>query len=373
MPVLVVEDDVVLRLVQVVLDPTCPAERCAAFADYMRHDLPDFTGWIGDLRCQLGPLYPATVRMVADQASLHEALPQADAVVVESLTLGPTELDMAPKLRLAQRFGTNLANIDTVACRARGIAVRALRRRTNIAVAEHAFALIAALAKKLNRIDKLVTPERLVAAGHPPASFDRRHTARANWGRISGLMTLHGATLGLFGFGEIGREMARIARGFGMRVLYTQRTRLDAEAEATAEISFATAEELVAASDVISLHVPLNETTRGLIDAATFSRMKLGALLINTARAPIVDRDALVDALRSGRLGGTGFDVLYAEPTAEDDPLLAFDNVILTPHLAGGSRLNGLADMAEMLGGIASILHHDGAKNGRTCPSGSTA
>src|SRR3546814_6968243 len=95
MPVLVVEDDVVLRLIQVILYPTCPEERRTAFADYMRHDLPDFTAWIADRHRQLGILYPATVLMVADQASLRAALAQADAAIVESLTLGPDELGAA--------------------------------------------------------------------------------------------------------------------------------------------------------------------------------------------------------------------------------------------------------------------------------------
>src|SRR3546814_14266913 len=101
--------------------------------------------------------------------------------------------------------------------------------------------------------------------------------------------------------------------------------------------------------------------------------MRPGACLDNAGGAPSGDGDALGDVLRSGRRGGAGFDVLYAEPTTEDDPHLAFDNVILTPHLAVDSRLNGLGDKAEMLRGVAGVLHQDGAKSGRSCPSGSTA
>jgi phosphoglycerate dehydrogenase-like enzyme len=235
------------------------------------------------------------------------------------------------------------------------VGVRVQRRRTNVAVAEHSMALMLALAKQLPLVGGRVTPQRLAEVGHSPARYDRRHTANSNWGRFGGLRTLAGATLGLVGLGEIGREVAAMARGLGMHVLYTQRTRLDPAREAEFGVTYACFDELLAESDYISLHVPMNENTRDMFGEETFARMKPGAILINTARAAIVNREALLGALRSGRLGGAGFDVLYEEPAGEDDPLLDLDNVILTPHLAGAGRFNGVNDIVDIIMAIQDL------------------
>lgn len=352
----VMEDDVALRPLQVVLDRECDPQRQAAFADFMRHDVPDLDAWCQALRRRAPGISSARVIPVANAAALVEALPGAVVAVVEELRITEELLDRAPRLRLVQKFGTTLGNIDVEACERRGIAVRTVRRRTNIAVAEHSVALLLALAKRLPVVGGRVTPERLSAVGHPPARYDRRHTANSNWGRFTGLRTLHGATLGLIGLGEIGREVARMAAGFGMRLLYTQRTRMAPDLEEALGVAFASIDDLLAGSDFVSLHVPLNETTRGLVGTQAFARMKPGAILINTARAELVDRKVLLDALRAGRLGGVGFDVLYEEPAGEHEPLLAFDDVLLTPHLAGAARHNGLGDIAEMVIGMEEML-----------------
>lgn len=352
-PLVVVEDDVVLRLLGVVIDPETPAERVAAFADYMRHDLPGFEPWLTQVRARLGAFYPARVIAVKSAEDLTRALPHADVLVVEALEVGEKEIAAAPGLRAVQQFGINPVNIDAAACARRGIPVLTIRRRTNIAVAEHTIAMMMALAKRLPRIDGVVTPERVAERGFEMASYDRRHVANANWGRVPGIRLLAGSTLGLLGLGEIGQEVAGMARGIGMRVLYNQRSRAPAELEETLGVRYAGRDELLAAADVLSVHVPFNDGTRDLVGAAELGRLRPGALILNTARAPIVNRQALIEALASGHLGGAGFDALYAEPTTEDDPLLGFDNVTLTPHLAGGTRMNGLQDMSDMLAGLA--------------------
>jgi len=357
---IVVEEDRVLRLIQVILDPSATPERVAAFADFNSTDPPDFGAWLTDLRALLPALYPAQVQLVGSQEELNKHLTACDVAIVESLRVGAEELALAPNLTLVQNFGTVADNVDAPACERKGIATRTLRRRTNIAMGEHTMMLVLALAKRLALINGLVTKDRLAAAGYAFRPYDSQHTAKANFGRIPDLRTLHGTTLGLLGFGEIGREVATLARAFGMRVMYHKRNRLDATQEAALGVSYYSFDELFASSDYLSVHVPLSEETRNLVGEAALSRMRRGAYLVNTSRAEIVNHEALLGALNSGRLAGAGLDVLYQEPAPEHEPLLAFDNVILTPHLGGASRRNGLDDAREMLLAIEAHLQRSG-------------
>jgi phosphoglycerate dehydrogenase-like enzyme len=348
------EVDPPLRLAGVILDPDTTAERRAAVADFVCHDLPDFDGWCTALRARLPLLYPARILPVHDPATLRAALAVSDIAIVEALPVGADDLAAAPRLRCIQKFGTLTAGIDHAACAARGVTLRTQRRRTNIAVAEHAITLLLALSKRLDHTAGRVSDRRLIEGGFHPAPFDTRHTAGANWGRVSGLRTLYGATFGLLGFGEIGREMARLGRGLGMRVLVAQRTRLDPAEQTEWGIEQVPVNQLLEGSDAVSIHLP--GTTRDFIGATELKQMRPGALLINTARAAIVNREALIVALTTGHLGGAGFDVMYQEPTAPDDPILQIPNLLLTPHLAGGTRWNALADMEEMLQGLEATL-----------------
>jgi phosphoglycerate dehydrogenase-like enzyme len=354
---IVAEEDRVLRLVQVLLDDNAPAERVAAFDDYMAHDVPDPPAWRAQLRARLPGLFPVQVRLVDTPEALRRALPDADALIVESLSVDQAMLDAAPRLRCVQQFGAQLGHIDTAACAARGIPVRTLRRRTNTAVAEQTIALLLALAKRIPWLDGKVTAARAeLAGGVPFRPYDRRHTSGANYARVGGIREVRGARLGLLGMGEIAEEVARMARGLGLQLLYHKRTRLGAEDEARLGLAYVSLEGLFAESDYLSIHVPLDTHTRGMVGEALLGRMKPGAFLINTARAEIVDEAALLRAVQSGRLGGLALDVHYSEPVADDHALLGHPDVILLPHTAGGSRLNNLADMEEMFAGIAQAL-----------------
>jgi phosphoglycerate dehydrogenase-like enzyme len=355
-PVIVVEDDPFPRLIQVILDPRTPAERRAAFADLMAHDLPDFAGWCECVRRNAPALYPAEVRLVTSQEDLRANLPGAGVLVVESLMVGREELDVADRLAVVQKYGTITRNIDTAACSARDIKILTLRRRANIACAEHALAMMLTLAKKLHRITGLISVEQLTAAGYSPTTFDRRHTANSGWARISGLKMLYESTLGIIGLGEIGRELALRAAAFGMRVIYYQRNRLSAAEEQQFNAHYATLDALLAESDWVSVHLPESPSTHHLMNRARLARMKPGACLINVSRAGIVDRDALIEALSSGHLGGFALDPLYHEPGRPDDELLKFDNVILTPHTAAQPRFNALNDFNDLIVGLARAL-----------------
>lgn len=356
-PVLVVEDDPFPRLIQVILDPAAPAERVAAFSHFFAHEEPDFTGWRERLRKKLKRIYPAEVRLVSDESSLLAAMPGASVVVTESLPVGKKEIAAAGKtLRLAQKYGSLPSNIDAAACRRARVKVRTLRRRVNQGCCEHAFALMLALARKIHETAGMVSVEQLKAAGWSPTTFDRRHTANANWARITGTRNLFNSQLGIVGLGEIGREMAQRARAFGMRIVYTQRHRASRSDEARYGAKYVSRDSLLATSDFITLHLPLNDSTRGIIGRRELELVKPGAFLVNIARPQLVDRDALLDALRSGRLGGFGLDPHYDAPGRADDPLLALRNVIITPHLAGAPRFNSLEDFEELLLGMNKDL-----------------
>jgi len=355
-PSIVVEDDPFLRLLGVVLDPSTDPQRIAAFADFFAHDLPDFRDWLQQLRGRLPKLHPAHVVLVDDLPGLRAALPGADFAVVEALPLGREELSLAPRLKAVHKFGAIPSGIDAAACESRGIPVLTIRRRANIACAEHAFALMLGLARRLHDTGNRIGMAALQAAGFSPRNHDRRHTANSNWARIPGIRLLHGTTLGIVGLGEIGRELALRAAAFGMNILYHQRTRLPPEVEARHGAHYAGLDTLLGTSDWTVICLPGNSSTRNLFDARRLALMKAGARLVNISRAEIIERDALIGALRAGRLGGFALDPLYEAPGRDDDELLTFGNVLITPHIAAQPRFNALDDIADLITGLEEKL-----------------
>lgn len=356
-PIIVVEDDRFLRLVQIILDPATPTERLSAFTHFMAHDEADFKGWCQRLRTRLEGLYPAEVRLVADEVDLRASLSGALVAVVESFAIGEKEIVAAGgSLKIIQKYGTITSRIDAAVCQRSGVRLLTLRRRANIATAEHAFALILALARKITDTANLISVTQLRSAGYSPTHFDRSQTPNGNWARINRLRTLYSQQLGVVGLGEIGREVAQRAAAFGMRVVYWQRHQLHIDDERRYQVSYCSFDELLASSDCISLHLPGGEGTRGIIGRRELSLIKPGALLINVSQPELIDRAALIQALAAGRLSGFGLDTFYDEPGQAHDPLLGFRNVIITPHLAGSPRYNALRDFEEMLVNIDHAL-----------------
>lgn len=356
-PVFVVEDDRFLRLIQVILDPSTPAERINAFSHFMAHDEPNFPGWCHRLRDRLDNLYPAEVRLVGDETALSAHLAGADVIVVEGFHIGKQEIAAAGRsLKIVQKYGTLTPRIDHMACNLARVRVLTIRRRANIATAEHALMLILALARKLTETAGLIGFSQLRGAGYSPTRFDRSHTPNGNWARIPGLRTLYGQQLGIIGFGEVGRELAFRAAALGMRVVYSQRHRAAAKEEERCQATYCTMDELLETSDCVSLHLPGGAQTFGIIGLRELSIIKPGALLVNVAQPQLIDRAALREALTTGRVGGFGLDTFYEEPGPLYDSLLGFRNVIVTPHLGGSPRFNALSDFEEMLLKIAYTL-----------------
>jgi phosphoglycerate dehydrogenase-like enzyme len=347
---IVFEEDHFLKIIPVVLDPATTEPHRRAVAAFFAHDEPDFLGWCGRLQQRLGGLYPAEIVFAADGAELAEKIADADGVVVESLRIDAATLSRARRLAIVQKFGTIATNIDVAACAARGVAVATLRRRVNIAVAEQACAFLLALAKRIGELNGLVEEKALRVAGYDIRPRQSRYAGYSNYAGITGLKTVFGATLGIIGLGEIGREVAHRMHAFGMDIVYFQRTRLAGAAEAELGAKYLPLDELLGRADYILVQLPLNGMTRGLIGRDQLARLKPGAVLVDVARAELIDRHALIEALAAGRLGGFGLDVLYSEPADPSEPLLAYRgrNVILMPHTAIGARANALHDIEAL-------------------------
>ena len=250
-------------------------------------------------------------------------------------------LDAAgPQLRVVSNFAVGFDNIDVPECTRRGIAVGNTPGVLTETTADLAFALLMAAARRL------------------PEGYD--YVRAGNWKTWGPMLLLgqdvHGSTLGIVGFGRIGREMARRAAGFGMRVLYYDVHRASAEDEAQLAARGVAFEALLAESDFISLHTNLSPETRHLLDRAAFERMKPDAILVNTSRGPVVDHDALFEALRNGTIGGAALDVTDPEPLPPDHPLLTLPNCLVVPHVASASvaTRDRMAEMAaaNLLAGL---------------------
>jgi glyoxylate reductase len=263
-----------------------------------------------------------------------------DAIV--SVVTDPIDgalLDRARRLRVVANVAVGYDNIDVPACAARAITVTNTPGVLTEATADLAFGLLLASARRI------VEGDRLVRRG----AFD-------GW-RPSLLVgvPVHGATLGVVGLGRIGQAMARRARGFGMRVVYASPTRALAEIERALGAVHVPLDELFEQADVVSLHCPLTPETRGLVSRARLARMKRGAVLVNTARGACVDEAALADALATGPLGAAGLDVFEDEPRVHA-PLLALENVVLTPHAGSADRSAREAMSAMAVDSVLAVL-----------------
>lgn len=272
----------------------------------------------------------------ASDAALHALLPQADAIVTQHRVLTADMIGAAPQLKLIQRYGTRPDGVDLDAAQAANVQVATMPLRGCIAVAELAITLLLSLSKNLVRAHEATVSGAYRELGVEPIKTEqRRHNFQ--WMKLPGLLEVYGHTLGIIGFGEIGTEAARRARALGMRVLYNKRSRLPATVEEMEGVTYATKEEILQQSDFVLLSAPLTPETEGMIGASELAQMKSSAFLLNISRGGAIDEDALVDALKHGQIAGAGLDVFVYEPIPYDHPLLQCDNVILTPHIGGGT------------------------------------
>jgi len=239
----------------------------------------------------------------------------ADAILVTYAKLPGELLRQLTRCKVIGRFGLGVDNIDVKTAAELGITVTYVPDYCMQEVSDHAMALLLALARKVPRSNALVQSGRWEMPAVVP------------------LRRLEGQVLGLIGFGNIPRAVAPKAKAFGLQVI-THDPFVPKDVLAGLGVEGVSFDDLLARSDFISVHAPLTPATRGFVNAAAFAKMKKGALIVNTARGPLIDEPALIAALDSGHLGGAALDVVTTEPLPKDSPLLGRDNVILTPHTA---------------------------------------
>jgi len=290
---------------------------------------------------EAGPRFPldergigaagGVIRKVAcrDEADRIAAVREAYVLVVSHAQIGEPLFAGAPKLVGLVRTGIGLDTVDIPGATRHGVCVAHVPDFCYDEVADTAMTLLLAVARKVRLAD--------------------RHVRSGSWApsALLPMRRLRGQTLGLVAFGHIARMVAERARGFGLRVIAYD-PYVDGPTMAALGVDKVGLDTLLARSDIISVHTPLTEETRGLIGQAAFAAMKPGAILINTSRGKVVDEGALIAALRSGRLGGAGLDVLWTEPPAKDHPLFQLDQVVLTPHYAS-STVEAMDDLAQKI------------------------
>ncbi len=268
---------------------------------------------------------------------LEREIGDADALFLNKLVADEKLLSHASKLKYIGECATGFNNIDVKYCKEHGIVVTNVPTYSTNAVAQQTFAYILNHYSKVAEYNKFVHDGGWITANtFAPFVFPTDE--------------LSGKTIGLVGFGKIGKAVAKIADAFGMTVLVNTRSYEKARAlgsntdlegfvnHADKYISYVSFDNLLRHSDIVSIHCPLNEESEHLFNAETIAKMRNGAFLINTARGPIIDEEALVDALKSGKLSGAAVDVLDAEPMRQDCKLMDADNCVITPHVAWAPR-----------------------------------
>jgi glyoxylate reductase len=263
-----------------------------------------------------------------------EPLSGVDVLLEAGASVGRSELDLLPDLRLVANYGVGYDSVDVPACHERGVAVTNTPGVLDAAVADLTLALIPACRRHLVVSDRFVREQRWQRGWAEPELLGR---------------DLAGSTLGLVGFGRIGQEVAKRAEGFGMRVVFHRRS------------GGLPLDELLRTANVVSLHVPLTEETHGLLSRERLALLRDDATLVNTARGAIVDEDALVEELVSGRISA-GLDVFASEPQVPE-PLLDLPNVVLTPHIASATAETRAEMTRVLVDNVIAFLHGEPLPN----------
>lgn len=323
----------------VMLDPTTGAD-----LDFMRGLLPadGFT---------VAAPPPGTV-------ATAELLARADVIVTRAEPVSAELLAAAPGVRFVQKYGGRPDRIDLAAARATGAGVAVMPLVGCIAVAELAMTLVLALSKQLIDGHRLTATGAYRDLGIEPKQTSQRVIA-FQWMKLPNLQEIRGQTLGIVGFGEIGTEVARRAKAFDMDVIYSKRDPLPVELDELLGVRPAPLEELLATADFVTLHTPHSDETNHLIGAEQLALMKPTAYLVNTCRGPVVDEQALIAALQARRIAGAGLDVFDFEPLPHDSPLGQLDNVILAPHIGGGT---GGAKEKQMRDVLDNVVRFSGGQ-----------
>ncbi len=285
-----------------------------------------FTSLAPDIVPLLTQFAPPDFNVDVHSTDLPEAekcrlVADADFMILFPGAIEASVIQAAPRLKLVQLVSAGFDKMPMTLLAERGIPVANNGGTNSIDVAEHTLAMILGLYRHLPQMDQNVRNAAWSALDSGATTY-----------------TIHGKTVGIVGLGNIGRRVAALLRPFGAKLLYYDAFPASAETEAVLGIERVTLDDLLRRSDIITIHVPLNKDTHGLIGAAELALMQPTAILVNTCRGPVVQEAALVEALQARRIRGAALDVLEKEPPAPHNPILTLDNVLLTPHTAGVTR-----------------------------------
>jgi len=247
-------------------------------------------------------------------------LAQAQYLITAAFPITRQLMEKAPNAKLIQKTGAGVDNIDLVAAAEMGIMVSSTPGANSNSVAEMTIGMILCLYRKLHFLDRETKQGKWLMFEHRPFMFEIRNK-----------------THGIIGMGNIGREVAKLAKAFGAKIIYYDAYRMPEDREKELGVIYAPLNELLANADIVSVHVPLLPETRNMIGQEQLKLMKTNAVLINVARGNIVDEQALAEAIKNGGLLGAALDTFASEPVNKDNPLFQFDNVLVTPHIAGGT------------------------------------
>ena len=292
----------------------------------------------GRMSALLSPGFTLSHGTDRSEAHLQSIIAEADYAISGQIAVPGSVLKAAKRLRLLHKWGVGTDNLDLVAAKALGIQVARTTGSNSVPVGEFTLALTLATLRHL--------------------AWAHEELRQGHWrgGRLPGdAYILSGKTVGVIGFGAIGRVAARLFRGFGCTVLYQTPRRLDPAEEAELGVSYASLAEVLARADVVTLHCPLTEQTRGLIDKAALLQMKRTAVLINVARGGVVVEADLAAALQDGVIHGAATDVYAEEPVPPDNPLLHLSNCVVTPHIAAGSIDTFEPTIRQMFGNFERV------------------
>ena len=299
---------------------------------------------IAEIARNMAPAGFELMAMRNDRAEIEAAIGTAEYMVC--FPGAPSDdafFRAAPKLKLYQLLSAGYDDVDLEAARRAKVPVCNNGGANAISVAEHAMMLMLGVSRRVVWQHGNVAGGRWRGNGPAPRMYE-----------------IFDKTLGIVGLGTIGKKVARLARAFGMRVQYYDIVRLSEDAEDALGVRFRLLRELLSSSDIVTLHVPLNASTRAMIGAAELALMKPEAILINTSRGPVVEEAALTRALSDGKLFGAGLDVFEQEPTPPNNPLLKLPNVLLTAHFAGPTWDNNVARLRNAFDNVQRV--HRGEK-----------
>lgn len=283
-----------------------------------------------------------TLKALADveyvKRPYDEHLKDAYAVLVGTEPIGAEYLDKAPNLKLVARFGVGYDSVDVAECTKRGITVTHTPEVLSGGVADHTWALILGYNRHIPLADAFTKTRWAKREGFIPFGWDTE-----------------GKTLGILGLGRIGIEVLKRAQGFPVDTIYYDVYRREG-LEKEYGIEYVSFDELLARSDILTIHVALTDSTKGIINEKAFSKMKPTALIVNTSRGPVIDEKALIKALKEKKIAGAALDVFEKEPTPLDNPLLKFDNVVLSPHCASATWETRRKMAVRSVGNVKAFL-----------------